>query len=132
VVPIDASACIHVNRRLLSRHPEVVLADDITAVEHAAGEVAGYGHGHTLGAPARTIFLVRRRSWKSLSGTPAAWQAVALRKSPTGSPSRWNTSGATGTRRRATACESRIARYPERRRTLPQMIGDRAKWIASP
>jgi hypothetical protein len=32
-------------------------------------------------------------------GTPAAWQAVAqaLRKSPTGSPSRWNTSAATRT-----------------------------------
>jgi hypothetical protein len=39
---------IHVHRRLLSRHPKVVLADDVVAVEHAARHVAGHGHGDTL------------------------------------------------------------------------------------
>src|SRR6266849_8020827 len=51
------------------------------------------------GTPARTMLraAVRRRSWNSLSGTPAAREAVAqaFLKSPTGSPSRWNTSAAT-------------------------------------
>ncbi len=32
---------VHVQRGLLGCHPEVVLADDIVAVEHAPGDVAG-------------------------------------------------------------------------------------------
>jgi hypothetical protein len=40
---------VHVHRGLLSRHAEVILADDVVAVEHATRQVAGYGHGHSLG-----------------------------------------------------------------------------------
>src|SRR5882672_11557494 len=40
---------IHVQRRLLSRHPEVLLAGDIIAVKHAAGHVPGHSHGYAFG-----------------------------------------------------------------------------------
>src|SRR5262249_1296052 len=57
------------------------------------------------GTPARTMFRTaeRRRSWKSRSGRPAALHADrhALRKSPSGPPSRWKTSRQS--RRRAAA-----------------------------
>src|ERR1051325_6712117 len=40
---------VDVHRRLLSGHAEIVLADDVVAVEHAARDVAGDGHGDALG-----------------------------------------------------------------------------------
>src|SRR6266481_5343135 len=40
---------VHVHGRLLRRHPEVILADDVVAVEHAPGDVPRDGHGHSLG-----------------------------------------------------------------------------------
>jgi hypothetical protein len=40
---------VHVHRRLLSRHPEVILADDVVAVEHATRHVAGHRHRDALG-----------------------------------------------------------------------------------
>ena len=44
---------------------------------------------------------VRRQSWRKRVGTPAAWQAVrqAVRQRRTGMPSRWKTSGLSGSRR---------------------------------
>ena len=43
--------CVQIHRRLLSRHTEVVLAEDVVAVEHAAGDVPRHGHGDALGHP---------------------------------------------------------------------------------
>jgi hypothetical protein len=42
---------IDIHRRLLRRHAEIVLADDIVAVEHASSQMTGHRHGHSLRDP---------------------------------------------------------------------------------
>jgi hypothetical protein len=66
---------VHVHRRLLSRHPEISLADDIVAIEHASGHVPGHRHGDALG-DSRACNIPSRcmaQAVEEPSGTPAAW-----------------------------------------------------------
>jgi len=60
---------VHVHSRLLSRHAEVVLADDIIAVEHAPGDVPRDGRGRR----GRLSVL-----WGAQRFEAAAWASATL------------------------------------------------------
>ena len=82
---------------------QFLLVDDVVAIEDGAALVPLRSMATRSGTFARIRLraAVRRQSWRKRVGTPAAWQAVrqAVRQRRIVIPSRWKTSGLSGSRR---------------------------------
>ena len=89
--------------QLVAGLEQFLLVDDVVAVEDGTALVPGQEHGDPFG-DVRADQVPRggaRQSWRKRVGTPAAWQAVrhAVRQRRIVIPSRWKTSGLSGSRR---------------------------------
>ena len=89
--------------QLVADLEQFLLMNNVVAVEDGAALVAVRSMATRSGTFARIRLraAVRRQSWRKRVGTPAAWQAVrhAVRQRRIVIPSRWKTSGLSGSRR---------------------------------